>query len=116
MAKAKKKKGSQEASKLGRPPKAPMTLEDRKQKYKANISNYDYADTTDFIDEDKPLSLKDLGFTLPEQPPTQVVSLRIPTELLNEIKALSSQNDIPYQSLIKLFLSESIQRKKKKLA
>lgn len=102
--------------KKGRPSKRPLTLRERKKKYNAAVSDYDFSETTEFIDPNQKLHLRDLGFTLPEVPPTQVVSLRIPTELLNEIKALGSQKDIPYQALIKLFLSDSVARSKRRPA
>ena len=75
------------------------------------IKDYDQFDTTEFIDANKPLKLGDLGLKLPEQAPTQVVSIRLPTDLLNEIKAMGSQKDVPYQALIKLFLSAAIKKR-----
>ena len=51
---------------------------------------------------------------LPENPTTQVISIRLPTYLLNEIRAIGSQQDIPYQALIKLYLSEMILKNKNK--
>lgn len=98
----------------GRPRQEPSTLKDRERKYKTKITDYDFNETTDWIDPKKPLALEDLGFTLPELPPTQVISIRLPTELLNELRALGSQKDVPYQALIKLFLDEAIQKSKKK--
>lgn len=91
----------------------------KKQKSKNNrklkqINDYDSTDTTSMVDVDKRLKFEDLGLELPETPPTQVVSIRIPTELLNELKALGSEKDVPYQALIKIFLSESIEKIKKK--
>ena len=99
--------------KLGRPVKK-STLKDKKKTYQAEITDYDFNDTTDFINVKKPLKLKDLGFTLPEIPPTQVVSIRLPTILLNQIRALSSQSDISYQAMIKIFLSSAVAQAKKK--
>jgi hypothetical protein len=77
------------------------------------VHDYDSLDTTGMIDSSKPLRLEDLGLTLPPVPPTQVVSIRLPSALLNQIKALGSERDVPYQSLIKLFLAESVTRMKK---
>jgi hypothetical protein len=68
------------------------------------------------IDPFKPLTFEDLGLRLPEVSPTQVISIRLPSALLNELRAISSETDIPYQALIKLFLSESVSRFKKKSA
>lgn len=69
------------------------------------ITDYDATDTTGMIDPAKRLSLNDLGFRLPVSPPTQVVSIRLPTGLLNELRARASAVDIPYQALIKMALS-----------
>ena len=78
------------------------------------ITDYDSSDTSSFIDHKRKMKFTDLGLELPQTPPTQVVSIRLPSELLNEIKALGSQRDIPYQALIKLFLSESVEQMKRK--
>ena len=80
------------------------------------VGDYDAADTANMIDPSKLLKFEDLGLRLPEIPPTQVISIRLPSPLLNELKAISSETDIPYQALIKLFLSESVSRFKKKSA
>jgi predicted DNA binding CopG/RHH family protein len=87
-----------------------------KAKARRAISDYDHVDTANMIDQSKQLKLEDLGLRLPAVPPTQVISIRLPSALLNEIKAISSESDIPYQALIKLFLSESLSRFKKKSA
>jgi predicted DNA binding CopG/RHH family protein len=86
----------------------------RKKENHKEITIYDNNDTTQWIDKDKPLTLEDLGFKLPDVPPTQVISIRLPTELVNQIRVLGSERDIPYQALIKLFLSEAVQKFKKK--
>jgi predicted DNA binding CopG/RHH family protein len=80
------------------------------------IAEYDQMDTSSFIDHETPLTFEELGYQLPEVSPTQVVSIRLPTYLLNEIKALGSKNDIPYQALIKLFLARAIKKEKKESA
>ena len=80
------------------------------------LRDYDMYETSAFIDRGTPLVFEDLGLKLPEAPPTQVVSIRLPSELLNELKAFGSQHDIPYQALIKLLLFESIAELKKKSA
>ena len=80
------------------------------------IRDYDEHDTTAMIDARKPLSFADLGLTIPEVSPTQVVSIRLPSALLNEIKAFASARDVPYQALIKLLLSESLERRRRSAA
>ena len=86
----------------------------KKKNRPAEIMDYDKSDTSQVIDRSSPIKFQDLGFKLPDIPPTQVVSIRLPTRLLNEIKAMGSQKDIPYQALIKIFLTDSISRAKKK--
>ena len=80
------------------------------------IRDYDAHDTSAMIDTAQPLDLSDLGLELPKTPPTQVVSVRLPSSLLNQIKAFASARDVPYQALIKLLLSESLERRRRRAA
>jgi predicted DNA binding CopG/RHH family protein len=64
------------------------------------------------IDVTRPLKLQEIGIDLPKIPPTQVVSIRLPSALLNELKAYASARDVPYQALIKLLLAESLERRR----
>lgn len=84
------------------------------RKKELEIKDYDNIDTTSLIDPSKPLGLADLNFRLPEEEPTKVISIRLPTNLLNQIKAFSSNNDMPYQAYIKYLLSKGIQHEKKR--
>lgn len=79
---------------------------------RSEITDYDSHDTTTMIDVGNPLTLKKVGLELPKVPPTQVVSIRLPSSLLNQLKAFASARDVPYQALIKLLLAESLQRRK----
>ena len=79
-----------------------------KKKQRTEIRDYDTRDTSTMIDTDKRLSFEDLGLELPKPPPTQVVSIRLPSELLNRLKTAASARDVPYQALIKLLLAESL--------
>ena len=42
------------------------------------------------------------------KPSTEVISLRLPTGLLSDIKLVANKNDIPYQSFMKMMLAEKI--------
>lgn len=42
------------------------------------------------------------------KPSTKTISLRMPESMLNELRLLANKHDIPYQSLIKVFLRERI--------
>ncbi len=47
--------------------------------------------------------------TLPRlKPSTKTISLRLPESMLEELKLLANKRDVPYQSLLKMFLSERI--------
>jgi predicted DNA binding CopG/RHH family protein len=64
------------------------------------------ADSTDYIDWDeaKKTILPNL------KPSTKKISLRLPELMIQELKVLANKRDIPYQSLMKMFLAERIQR------
>lgn len=42
------------------------------------------------------------------RPSLRTISLRLPEMLLDEIKNLANKRDVPYQSLLKLFLAERV--------
>ena len=42
------------------------------------------------------------------KPSTEVISLRLSTGLLSDIKLVANKNDIPYQSFMKMMLAEKI--------
>ncbi|MFA5640823.1 MAG: BrnA antitoxin family protein [Mariniphaga sp.] len=42
------------------------------------------------------------------KPSTKTISLRLPEHILDEIKMLARKRDVPYQSLIKIFLKERL--------
>jgi predicted DNA binding CopG/RHH family protein len=47
--------------------------------------------------------------TLPNlQPTTKTISLRLPQHLLDSIKVAANARDVPYQSLIKVWLQEKL--------
>ena len=64
-------------------------------------------DSADYIDwaKAKPASFPNL------KPSTQTISLRLPANLLNDIKVLANKEDIPYQSLIKMLLAQAVHAK-----
>lgn len=43
------------------------------------------------------------------QPSTKTISLRLPEHMLEELKLLANKRDVPYQSLLKMFLAERIE-------
>ena len=42
------------------------------------------------------------------KPSTRKISIRLPESMLDELKVLANKRDVPYQSLLKIFLSERI--------
>lgn len=49
------------------------------------------------------------------KPTTQTISLRLPEFLLENLKMLANKRDIPYQSLLKVFLAERIEQELRNL-
>jgi len=43
------------------------------------------------------------------KPSTETISLRLPKSLLDQIKTLANKRDVPYQTLLKLFVLERVQ-------
>jgi hypothetical protein len=84
------------------------------KKTQREITVYDDHDTTSFIDKSRPLKLQDLGFKLPKEGPTKVVSIRLPTDLYNKLKAYSTNVDMPYHAYIKYLLSKGLEDDLKK--
>jgi len=44
------------------------------------------------------------------KPTTRTISLRLPAHLLDAIKTAANARDVPYQSLIKIWLQERVER------
>ncbi len=64
-------------------------------------------DSTDYLDWSKAKSAR-----LPNlKPSTQSISLRLSESLLESIKIEANKRDVPYQSLIKVWLTEKTQGK-----
>src|SRR5207244_12653472 len=52
--------------------------------------------------------------TFPDpRPSTAAISIRLPVPLLEELKALANERDVPYQSLMKVFLAEQVARQRR---
>jgi len=67
------------------------------------------ADSVDYIDWSKGKRV-----VFPNlKPSLKTISLRLPELMLEELKLLANKRDVPYQSLIKIFLSERIQKELK---
>jgi predicted DNA binding CopG/RHH family protein len=64
------------------------------------------ADSSEYFDWDNPITL-DLSKL---KPTTESISLRLPGFLLMRIKELANKRDVPYQSLMKIFLAERVEK------
>ena len=62
-------------------------------------------DSTDYVDWSRAERAR-----LPNrQPSTTTISIRLPTDLLEQIKITANKRDVPYQSLIKMWLAEKVE-------
>jgi predicted DNA binding CopG/RHH family protein len=43
------------------------------------------------------------------KPSTKTISLRLPESIIESLKLLANKRDVPYQSLLKVFLAEKIE-------
>jgi len=63
-------------------------------------------DTADYIDLSKAVRV-----SIPNlKPTTTAISLRVPVSLLEAIKVAANKRDVPYQSLIKTWLAEKVEK------
>lgn len=61
-------------------------------------------DSTEFIDWKKAKKV-----VLPNlKPSVKTISIRLPEMMLEELKLLANKRDIPYQSLLKIFLADRL--------
>jgi predicted DNA binding CopG/RHH family protein len=61
-------------------------------------------DSTEYLDwgKAKRMSFPNL------KPSTKTISIRLPESMLDALKILANKRDVPYQSLLKVFLAERI--------
>jgi len=65
---------------------------------------WDKTDSTEHVDWEAAKRV-----VLPNLKPSQkTISLRLPTMMLAELKRLANKRDVPYQSLLKVFLAERL--------
>ena len=62
-------------------------------------------DSTEYVDYTKGKKL-----LLPElKPSTRSISIRLPESLIEKLKVLANERDVPYQSLMKILLAEKVE-------
>ena len=66
-------------------------------------------DSSEFIDweKGKRVSFPDL------KPSLKSISIRLPESMIEQLKVIANKKDVPYQSLVKLYLSEKVQEELK---
>ncbi len=67
------------------------------------------ADSTEYVDwsEAKRGRFPNLKPTL------RTISIRLPVAMVEDLKILANQKDVPYQSLMKVFLSERVEQERR---
>src|SRR6266536_728589 len=93
------------AKRAARKPLPHFANEDQERRFWAKHDTADYFDWSKAV---RP-ALPDL------RPSTAAISIRLPVPLLEELKALANERDVPYQSLIRVFLADEVacQRRRK---
>ena len=80
--------------------------EDEEREFWSTHSPLDYLD-----------NLEPVEFNLSElKPSTKTISLRLPQSIIDQLKRLANKRDVPYQSLLKIFLNEKIQEENMRTA
>lgn len=67
------------------------------------------ADSTEYVDWSQAKRTK-----FPNLKPTlRTISVRLPVAMIEDLKILANQRDVPYQSLLKVFLAERLAAERK---
>ena len=69
-------------------------------------------DTIDYFDFSK-RNRVEIEFDPGVEAPVKSISIRLPRQMLNDLKVLANKKDIPYQSLIKVYLADKIKAERK---
>lgn len=62
-------------------------------------------DSTEYVDYSKGKSARFANL----KPSTKTISIRLPEHLIEQLKFLANKKDVPYQTLLKLFLAEKVE-------
>lgn len=86
-----------------------MTKQKKLPKFRSEDEEREFwskADSTKYVEWRRAKRL-----VLPNLKPTQkTISLRLPAMMLAELKRLANKRDVPYQSLLKVFLAERLEK------
>lgn len=84
-------------------------------KFKSEVEEFEFwsskgagVDSTKFVDWSKAKRAK-----LPSlKPMLRTISVRLPVAMIEDLKILANQRDVPYQSLLKVFLAERLEKER----
>ncbi len=68
------------------------------------------ADSTEFVDWGSAERLKLVRL----KPSLKTISVRLPASMIADLKILANRRDVPYQSLLKVFLAERLEQERAK--
>lgn len=94
-----KAKGKERYMKSKHKPIPPFSNEDEEREFWAT---HDSSEHIDWSTAEKNPTFSRL------KPSTRTVSIRLPESLIASLKTLANKRDVPYQSLVKIFLAEKV--------
>ena len=72
---------------------------------------WDTADSTEYVDWSRGKRKKLIEL----KPTLRTISLRLPVAMIEDLKLLANQRDVPYQSLLKVFLAERLENERRRV-
>jgi predicted DNA binding CopG/RHH family protein len=82
-------------------------------KFKSETEEFEFwskTDSTEYVDWSTAQPVK-----LPKLKPTlRTISVRLPVSMVEDLKILANRRDVPYQSLLKVFLAERLELERAK--
>ena len=66
------------------------------------------ADSTEYVDWPSAKRRKLVNL----KPSLRTISVRLPVSMIEDLKVMANQRDVPYQSLLKVFLAERLARER----
>ncbi len=79
--------------------------------FKSEAEEFEFwstSDSTEYFDSSKAKRVKFPNL----KPSLRTISVRLPVAMVEDLKILANQRDVPYQSLLKVFLAERLQQEK----
>lgn len=68
------------------------------------------ADSTEYVDWSSAKRVKPVNL----KPSSKTISLRLPVSMIQDLKLLANRRDVPYQSLLKVFLAERLSQERRR--